>query len=82
MTDETISVNPVDTRPVHERLSRREFEVFSRVAKGMGPKAIAGEFGVEVSTVGSIIKRVKDKTNLMTKQHWAVYAHQHGFGIK
>ncbi len=49
-----------------EILSEREFEVFSLIAKGIGPSGIAEQLGLSVKTIESYRERIKEKLSLRT----------------
>ena len=46
-------VSSQSTKPAHTRLSDREFEVFSRIVRGISLTAIAEEFSLSVKTVST-----------------------------
>ena len=57
-----------------ERLSDREFEVFSFIAKGVGPSEIATRLGVSVKTVETHREHIKSKLKLKTAADLTRYA--------
>ena len=64
-------------RPAHERLSRREFEVFLRLARGEGSSAIAADLGLSVKSVSTYRARVLEKLGLARNADLTRYAMEH-----
>lgn len=62
----------------HEKLSRREFEVFRQLALGLAVKEIAAQLGLSEKTVGTYLERIRDKTGLRTPVEIARYALHQG----
>lgn len=58
----------------HERLSRREFDVFRRIALGQAVKEIAAELVVSEKTVSTYLERIREKTGLRSHVEIARYA--------
>ena len=54
------------SRPAHEALSNREYQVMQLIATGKAPKEIGNELSLIVKTVGSYRTRVLEKLNLKT----------------
>jgi DNA-binding NarL/FixJ family response regulator len=69
-------VSPDAARAAHEKLSRREFQIFNLVALGKSVKEIAAELGLSGKTVGTYLARIKEKTGLCTPVEIARYAFQ------
>lgn len=53
-------------RPLHERLSGREFEVMRLIAAGRRPSEIAAELHLSTKTVSTYRTRILEKMNLRT----------------
>lgn len=62
----------------HDRLSRREFEVFRRLARGEGSGEIAGELGLSVKSISTYRSRVLEKLGLQRNADLTRYAMEHG----
>jgi len=60
--------------PVHSQLSEREFQVFSRLAKGQGVSQIAEELFLSVKTVSTYRSRILEKMGLKTNADLTYYA--------
>jgi two-component system, NarL family, invasion response regulator UvrY len=58
----------------HRQLSRREFQVFLKLAKGQGTNSIAADLGVTVQTVSSYRTRLLGKLGLGSNGELAYYA--------
>lgn len=67
------------TRKPHERLSDREFQVFSLLGKGLGPTEIARHLNLSVKTVSTYRSRVLQKMNFSSNADIIRYAMTHGF---
>jgi two-component system, NarL family, invasion response regulator UvrY len=63
---------------LHETLSEREFQVFSKIAAGMSPTRIAEELNVSVKTITTYRTRVLQKMALKTNADLTYYAVTHG----
>ncbi|MEI7743968.1 MAG: response regulator transcription factor [Chloroflexota bacterium] len=62
----------------HERLSRREFEVFQRLARGEGSSEIAETLGLSVKSISTYRARVLEKLGLQRNADLTRYAVEHG----
>jgi len=62
----------------HERLSRREFEVFLRLARGEGSSEIAADLGLSVKSVSTYRARVLEKLGVARNADLTRYAMEHG----
>jgi two-component system, NarL family, invasion response regulator UvrY len=62
----------------HSALSSREWEVFSRLARGRKNAEISRELSLDQRTVSSYRRRVLDKLNVSSEADLVVYAIQHG----
>jgi DNA-binding NarL/FixJ family response regulator len=61
----------------HERLSARELEVFTRLARGQGPSEIADALGVSVKSVSTYRSRVLSKMGVERNADLTRYALEH-----
>jgi two-component system invasion response regulator UvrY len=61
-------------QPPHERLSKREFEVFGLIAAGKGVTEIAADLHVSVKTVSTYRARILLKTGFRSNADIIVYA--------
>ena len=61
----------------HTQLSDREFDVFSRIVRGMGLTAIATELSLSVKTVSTHKTHILTKMNLATQVDLVRYAIEH-----
>jgi len=66
-------MHPTD-KPMHETLSKREFQIFHKLASGQSPTAIADELNLSVKTVSTYRARVLDKMGLKTNADLTYYA--------
>jgi DNA-binding NarL/FixJ family response regulator len=66
------------TRPPHELLSNREFQVFKLLVAGRCVKEIAAELSLSVKTISTYRSRVLDKLRVRNEVELAHYAHEHG----
>jgi two-component system, NarL family, invasion response regulator UvrY len=62
----------------HERLSKRERQVFLSIASGRTVGEIAEELGLSVKTVSTYRTRLLDKLGLRTNSELTRYAFEHG----
>lgn len=67
-----------NSRPAHELLSDREFEVFRLIAGGETPTQIAKRLCLSVKTVSSHRARLLEKLNLENNLQLIKYAVEHG----
>jgi DNA-binding NarL/FixJ family response regulator len=65
------------SRPLHELLSDREFQVFRMLASGISVKHIAEELCVSPNTVSTYRARILEKMNLETNAQLIRYAVEH-----
>jgi two-component system invasion response regulator UvrY len=65
-------------RPVHETLSRREFEILIMIASGKTISQIAGELNLSPTTVSTYRTRILMKMNMETTAELIRYALQTG----
>lgn len=66
-----------DDRPLHTRLSDREFEVLLLLASGQRPTEIAAKLELSVKTVSTYRTRILAKLDLTNNAELAVYASRH-----
>src|SRR2546425_2659169 len=62
------------TRPGHDALSHREYQVLCRFGSGIPFKQIAAELGVSPKTVSTYRSRILDKLKLKTNAEIIRYA--------
>jgi two-component system invasion response regulator UvrY len=60
--------------PLHNRLSERELQVFTRIAKGISPAVMANELGLSVKTVSTYRARILEKMAMRSNAEIAAYA--------
>jgi len=60
--------------PLHNRLSERELQVFTRIAKGISPAVMANELGLSVKTVSTYRARILEKMGMRSNAEIAAYA--------
>ncbi len=65
-------------KPVHERLSDREYEIFCMIASGKTVSEIATELALSVKTVSTYRTRILEKTNLKTNAEITRYVIENG----
>jgi two-component system invasion response regulator UvrY len=70
---EGLSVKDLD-QPIHTQLSRREFQIFSKLAKGEAVTQIAEELFLSVKTVSTYRTRILAKMGLKTNADLTYYA--------
>lgn len=66
------------SRPLHESLSDREFEVMTKLGAGKTPKQIAQELSLSISSVNTYRSRILDKMNMQTNGEVMRYAIKNG----
>lgn len=60
--------------PMHNRLSERELQVFTRIARGISPAVMANELGLSVKTVSTYRARILEKMGMRSNAEIAAYA--------
>lgn len=70
---EGLSVKDLD-QPIHTQLSRREFQIFSKLAKGEAVTQIAEELFLSVKTISTYRTRILAKMGLKTNADLTYYA--------
>lgn len=63
-----------DGGPLHNRLSERELQVFTRIARGISPAVMANELGLSVKTVSTYRARILEKLGMRSNAEIAAYA--------
>jgi len=71
-------IAPQDNRLPHTLLSDREFDVFSRIVRGMGLTAIADELHLSVKTVSTHKTHILAKMNMTSQVDLVRYAIEQG----
>jgi DNA-binding NarL/FixJ family response regulator len=65
-------------RPLHSRLSEREFQIFCKLAAGRAVSEIATELCLSVKTVSTYRSRILEKMNFATNADLTAYALRNG----
>ncbi len=65
-------------RPLHTRLSQREFQIFCKLAAGFAVSKIAGELNLSVKTVSTYRARILEKMALASNAEITHYAIKNG----
>jgi two-component system, NarL family, invasion response regulator UvrY len=65
-------------KPLIERLSEREFEVFTRLARGATVQKIAEDLNLSASTVGTHLYNIKQKLEVTNQSELTLLAIRHG----
>lgn len=65
------------SKPPHELLSDREYEVLMRIASGKTTKDIASEFKISPKTIGTYRMRLAKKMGLTTDSELTAYVFRH-----
>jgi len=66
-----------DDQPLHERLSQREYQVFTLLSRGRSVGEIAEQLALSPNTVSTYRARVLEKTGVRNDVELALYAVQH-----
>jgi two-component system, NarL family, invasion response regulator UvrY len=66
-----------DTKPLHEQLSRREYQVFRLLSQGRSVGEIAEQLALSSNTVSTYRARILEKTGVRNDVELALYAVQH-----
>lgn len=61
-------------KPLHARLSKREFEIFCKIATGSGVSEIAQELGLSVKTISTYRSRIMEKLTFKSNADITAYA--------
>ncbi len=73
-----IDLEREDDRPLHQRLSDREYQVMCMIASGKTVKDISNELSISVSSVSTIRVRILRKLNMKNNAEITHYAIKHG----
>ncbi len=73
-----IDLEREDDRPLHQRLSDREYQVMCMIASGKTVKEISNELSISVSSVSTIRARILRKLNMKNNAEITHYAIKHG----
>jgi two-component system, NarL family, invasion response regulator UvrY len=65
-------------KPMHARLSTREFQIFCKIAAGRGVSEIANELSLSVKTVSTYRSRILEKMNFHANADITSYALRNG----
>jgi len=65
------------SKPLHARLSEREFQIFCKIAAGCSVTSISDELCLSVKTVSTYRTRVLEKMSLATNADMTMYALRH-----
>ena len=68
------------SKPGHEKLSDREYQVFMKLVSGQGIKEIASDLSISPSTIGTHRARILEKLGLRTRAELIRYAMEHQLG--
>lgn len=71
-------LRPDATRPLHQDLSEREFQVLCKIASGRTVSQIAAELFISVKTVSTYRSRVLEKLGMRTNAELTHYAVKNG----
>ena len=67
-------IDAVGDGPLHGTLSEREFEIFTRLARGQGATSIAEDLSLSVKTVSTYRTRILEKMKLTSNADLTYYA--------
>ena len=73
-----IDIEKDSDRPLHQKLSDREYQVMCLIATGKTVKQIAEELALGVSTISTLRGRILKKFDMKTNTEIAHYAVKHG----
>jgi two-component system invasion response regulator UvrY len=65
-------------KPLHARLSEREFQIFCKIAAGRAVSDIAAELCLSVKTISTYRSRILEKMNFTTNADLTTYALRNG----
>jgi two-component system invasion response regulator UvrY len=68
-------------RPLHEKLSHREFQVMSLMGAGKTPGVIAAELGLSIKTVSTYRARILEKMGMKSTVEVVRYVVVHGLDV-
>ncbi len=67
-------LNTATDKPIHTRLSEREFQIFCKLATGRSVTSISGELSLSVKTVSTYRSRILEKMDLASNADITMYA--------
>jgi DNA-binding NarL/FixJ family response regulator len=70
-------VGPETEKPIHERLSDREYQVLRLIAAGKSTREIAGTLSLSVKTVSTYRSRILEKMEMRSAAELTAYAVRH-----
>jgi DNA-binding NarL/FixJ family response regulator len=70
-------LGPENDRPLHERLSDREYQVLRMIARGRATREISTELGLSVKTVSTYRARLLEKMGMRSTAEITAYAVRH-----
>jgi len=71
-------LNGAGDRPLHEQLSKRELQVFLRLAKGESVGQIADSLSLSIKTISTFRSRITEKMKLVSNSDLTYYALKNG----
>ena len=71
-------LNDAGDRPLHEHLSKRELQVFLRLAKGESVGQIADSLSLSIKTISTFRSRITEKMKLVSNSDLTYYALKNG----
>ena len=71
-------LNACGDKPLHEHLSKRELQVFLRLAKGETIGQMADNLSLSVKTIGTFRSRIMEKMKLVSNSDLTYYALKNG----
>jgi len=77
----TFYINDNIEKPLHEKLSNREYQVMCMIASGKTTKEIAKELSLSVNTISTNRARILKKMKMKTNAELTFYAISHGLTI-
>jgi DNA-binding NarL/FixJ family response regulator len=80
MTERSPSGRPleIDATRIPERMTERELDVLSRMAAGLGNRAIAADLGIEYTTVRGHVQSVLEKLGARSRFDAVARAYRSG----
>jgi len=72
--ENVVSVLSEDSKPLHDHLSNKEYQVFMKIIKGLETKQIASELSLAPSTISTYRARILKKMNMNTTSELVRYA--------
>lgn len=72
------SLDPAGSRPLHDQLSAREFQILASLARGQSVDDIAAQLSLSVKTVSTYRTRLLKKMGMKSNAELMRYALQHG----